>query len=115
MHWATGKARNVLGILAAWALLGGVGCNAETEHLPDNTVAQAECGQRLRIDAQVKAQAALDYAKAGKTCEPYNMQLSSKNSQETLWQVCCDNVRFNYIYYPEKCVVRKASGPVACN
>ena len=104
---------------AAALLLGvgvgaGLGCQPETDHLPDNTVAQVECGQKLRVDAQVKAQAIADFADVKKRCEPYDLQVTPRNQRETLWHACCGGEAFNYIYYPEKCVVRKAAGPVAC-
>lgn len=98
-------------------LLGPVlGCHPETDHLPDNTVAQAECGQKVRVDAQVKAQAIADFAAGAdkKRCEPYDVQIYPRNQRETLWHACCAGSAFNYIYYPEKCVVRKAAGPIAC-
>jgi hypothetical protein len=92
----------------------GLGCHPETEHLPDNTVAQMECGQKVRIDAQVKAQAIADLANEKKRCEPYDVQISALNSRETLWSACCEGMAFKYIYYPEKCVVRRAAGPLTC-
>ncbi len=82
--------------------------------LASDGVLTAECGQRERIDAQVKQQAAADFAAAGKPCQPYDMQLTTTNPQETLWRVCCSGSSFNYIYFPQKCVVRKASGPNLC-
>jgi hypothetical protein len=73
-----------------------------------------ECGQKVRIDAQVKAQAITDLASENKRCEPYEVQISALNSRETLWSACCSGTAFKYIYYPEKCVVRRAAGPIAC-
>lgn len=104
------RALFVVGLGAA----SGPGCHPETEHLPDNTVAQMECGQKVRIDAQVKAQAITDLANEKKRCEPYDVQISALNSRETLWSACCEGMAFKYIYYPEKCVVRKAAGPTTC-
>ena len=104
--WAGRAALITAGMLAG-------SCVPEAD-LASDGVLTAECGQRERIDAQVKQQAAADFASAGKPCQPYDMQLSSTNPQETLWRVCCSGVAFNYIYFPQKCVVRKASGPNAC-
>ena len=101
-----------LGLLVTAALF--VNCHPETEHLPDNTVAQVECGQKVRVDAQVKAQAIADFADQKKRCELHEMQVYPRNPRETLWHACCGGEAFNYIYYPEKCVVRKAAGPVVC-
>jgi hypothetical protein len=102
----------VLGVLALFAAQGS--CTPEAELVADSGVTTSDCGQRERIDGQVKQQAAADFASAGKPCQPYDMQLTSTNPQETLWRVCCAGVAFNYIYFPQKCVVRKASGPGEC-
>lgn len=108
--WAGQTGLFIASILTA-ALVGSCVPDAD---LASDGVLTAECGQRERIDAQVKQQAAADFAAAGKACEPYNMQLTTTNPQETLWRVCCSGVSFNYIYFPQKCVVRKASGPNEC-
>lgn len=117
--------RRRLGRLGTWG--GGVGlfgllalaaaqgsCVPEAELAGDGGQTTSDCGQRERIDGQVKQQAAADFASAGKPCQPYDMQLTTTNPQETLWRVCCGGVAFNYIYFPQKCVVRKAAGPTAC-
>lgn len=96
-------------------LLGAAaGCPPEGELVTDNTSMTSECGQRARIDNQVKQQAVTDFTAAGKTCQPYDMQISSTNPQETLWRVCCGGVAFTYIYFPQKCVVRRSAGPLEC-
>jgi len=101
--------------LAGLLMLGAVaGCPAEGELVADNTLPTSECGQRERIDNQVKQQAAADFASAGKTCQPFDMQLSTTNPQETLWRVCCAGTAFSYIYFPQKCVVRRSAGPTDC-
>ena len=103
-----------LGAVVAGALI-GASCAPESDLVADNTMPVRECGERSRIDEQVKQQAMSDFASAGKQCQPYDLHLSTTNPQETLWRVCCSGVMFNYIYFPQKCVVRKAAGPLTCN
>lgn len=92
----------------------GATCVPEGEQVADNSLGTSDCGQRERIDAQVKQLAASDFAGAGKPCQPYDMQLTTTNPQETLWRVCCGDTAFTYIYFPQKCVVRRSAGPLAC-
>ena len=80
----------------------------------EKKAAAAASDAKVRIDAQVKAQAILDLANEKKRCEPYDVQISALNSRETTWSACCEGMAFKYIYYPEKCVVRKAAGPLTC-
>ena len=104
-----------LASLAGVLILGAAaGCVPEGELVADNTLPTSECGQRERIDRQVKQQASVDFASAGKPCEPYEMHLSATNPQETLWRVCCAGTAFTYIYFPQKCVVRRSAGPLDC-
>ena len=110
-----GSAWGRVGLLGMLALAGvQSSCNPEAELVADNGLTTSDCGQRSRIDGQVKQQAAADFASAGKPCQPYDMQLTTTNPQETLWRVCCGGTAFNYIYFPQKCVVRKAAGPFEC-
>lgn len=119
IHCSTAQARTAragrAGLLIASILASTVaGSCVPDADLSSDGVLTAECGQRERIDAQVKQQAAADFAAAGKPCQPYDMHLTTTNPQETLWRVCCSGFSFNYIYFPQKCVVRKASGPNEC-
>jgi hypothetical protein len=101
----------LLGLLAAGLF---ASCVPESEQVQDSNLPTSDCGQRERIDGQVKQLAASDFASAGKPCQPYDMQLSTTNPQETLWRVCCGDTAFTYIYFPQKCVVRRSAGPFAC-
>lgn len=99
----------------AIALLAQGGCTPETmDQLPDGITVQASCNQANRPDAMVRKEALAEFARLGKTCEAYDLKLFAQNDRETLWKACCGAAALNYIFYPEKCVARRASGLIQC-
>ena len=82
--------------------------------LASDGVLTAECGQRERIDAQVIAGRRRLHAAAGKPCQPHECNQPPTNPQETLWRGVAALSRLTTSTFPQKCVVRKASGPNQC-
>jgi hypothetical protein len=89
-------------------------CVPEDEHLPDNVLSQPDCGQHDRIDGQVRKQAVEEFTKLGKPCAEDQIQSFPQNDRETLWKVCCGPAAINFVYYTQKCVVRRSTGLLQC-
>src|SRR5262245_60547788 len=89
----------------------GPGCLGETgeERQADNTVAEAtSCAQGGRADDIVRKTAMAEFQEFGKSCEPYEVSTFPQNERETVWRVCCGGAALNYIFFPGKCVARRA-------
>jgi hypothetical protein len=92
------------------------GCLGDTEgeRQADNTTATISCAQGGRADDIVRKTAMAEFTEFGKTCEPYEISTFPQNERETVWRVCCGGAALNYIFFPDKCVARRASGLIQC-
>jgi len=96
--------------------LSSSGCLGETEpeRQADNAAATINCAQGGRADDIVRKTAMAEFTEFGKTCEPYEISTFPQNERETVWRVCCGGAALNYIFFPDKCVARRASGLIQC-
>lgn len=92
------------------------GCLGDTEgeRQADNAAATINCAQGGRADDIVRKTAMSEFTEFGKTCEPYEISTFPQNERETVWRVCCGGAALNYIFFPDKCVARRASGLIQC-
>jgi hypothetical protein len=97
-----------LGLLAGCA-------ETESERQPDNAAAEANCAQGGRADDIVRKTAMAEFAEFGKSCQLYELATFPQNERETVWRVCCGGAALNYIFFPSKCVARRASALIQCN
>lgn len=97
-------------------LVGLLGCAAETgeERQPDNALAESACVQAGRADDIVRKSAMAEFQEFGKNCEIYEISAYPQNERETVWRVCCGGAALNYIFFPSKCVARRASSLITC-
>lgn len=86
----------------------------EPERQADNAAATISCAQGGRADDIVRKTAMAEFTEFGKSCEPYEISTFPQNERETVWRVCCGGAALNYIFFPDKCVARRASGLIQC-
>lgn len=97
-----------LGALALVSVLATAGC--KEKHVVDDTLpSTGDCSQTGRADDIVKKTAIEEFKRYRKTCELYDLALSSQNPQDTVWRVCCGEAALMFVYYPAKCVARRTS------
>ena len=108
--------RGLLPFLLALPLATFSSCaEAGDEQRPDNTVTEgSSCAQGGRADDIVRKTAMAEFAEFGKNCELYDISTFAQNERETVWRVCCGGAALNYIFFPAKCVARRASGLIQC-
>lgn len=92
------------------------GCLPDTAGVTpiDNAAAEVNCAQGGRADDIVRKTAMSEFTEFGKSCEPYEISTFPQNERETVWRVCCGGAALNYIFFPDKCVARRASGLIQC-
>lgn len=102
----------VVGALGTASLSACAETGPETQ--ADNAAAEVNCAQGGRADDIVRKTAMQEFTEFGKTCEPYEISTFPQNERETVWRVCCGGAALNYIFFPSKCVARRASGLIQC-
>lgn len=81
----------------------------------DDTLPTGPCQATGRVDDIVKKESIAEFARLGRHCELYNLNVTAENEQETVWRVCCGEAALTYAYYPAKCVARRTSnGLIQC-
>ncbi len=106
----------ILCLAFALPLLGVIACAGETgeERQPDTALLESGCAQAGRADDIVRKAAIAEFQQFGKSCEPYEVTAYPQNERETVWRVCCGGTALNYIFFPTKCVARRASSLIDC-
>lgn len=104
-----------IGPLCVSAALWLAGCVGEAgEQLPDTVLTESSCAQAGRADDIVRKAAMAEFQEFGKTCESYEIATYPQNERETVWRACCGGAGLNYIFFPAKCVARRASSLIQC-